>query len=33
MDKLTSKDLKTLMNFIEEFSWVANKYKNIDAKN
>ncbi|GKQ11081.1 TPA: hypothetical protein ACTW52_000034 [Klebsiella quasipneumoniae subsp. similipneumoniae] len=32
MDKLTSKDLKTLMNFIEEFSWVANKYKNIDAK-
>ncbi|HDZ3076748.1 TPA: hypothetical protein RST45_005270 [Klebsiella pneumoniae] len=32
MDKLTSKDLKTLMNFIEEFSWVANKYKDIDAR-
>lgn len=32
MDKFTSKDLKTLMNFIEEFSWVANKYKDIDAK-
>ncbi|WP_233960458.1 hypothetical protein, partial [Pectobacterium versatile] len=32
MDKLTTKDLKTLMNFIEEFSWVANKYKDLDAK-
>lgn len=32
MEKFTSKDLKTLLNFLEEFSWVANKYKNIDAK-
>lgn len=32
MEKPTSKDLKTLINFIEEFSWVANKYKEIDSK-
>lgn len=31
MDKLTTKEIKTLLNFIEEFSWISNKYKNLDT--
>jgi len=32
MEKLTSKEIKSLMNFIEEFTWISNKYKDIDVK-
>lgn len=32
MEKLTNKEIKSLMNFIEEFTWVSNKYKDIDVK-
>lgn len=30
MDELKSKDIKMLMNFLEEFSWISKKYKNLD---
>lgn len=32
MDKINSKDLKKLINFLEEFSWISKKYNSIDIQ-
>ena len=32
MDKINSKDLKRLINFLEEFSWISKKYNSIDIQ-
>lgn len=32
MDKINSKDLKKLLNFLEEFSWISKKYNSIDIQ-